>query len=159
MTSPLRQYAADHRYLLEVISRDAGLADPVPVDVDEFYTPLLKASKKGAILPVDGVLVRDWDPDNRRFAPGFQMGMRLYQIEDVRLVRARFHHDDHPTVWGLDFPAVARKDYARLYRIALRCRQASEPPSNPPVLPSDQLDLLWKNTIGYLEGPNLARIK
>src|SRR5205807_637298 len=54
---------------------------------------------------------------------------------------------------------VDRKNYARLYRIALRCRQASEPPSNPPVMAQEQLDQLWRNTIGYLEGPNLARIK
>ena len=29
----------------------------------------------------------------------------------------------------------------------------------PPVLPREQLDQLWKNTIGYLEGSNLERIK
>ena len=29
----------------------------------------------------------------------------------------------------------------------------------PPVLPDEQLEQLWKNTIGYLEGPNLDRIK
>src|SRR5207249_10201136 len=64
-----------------------------------------------------------------------------------------------PTVWGLAYTAAARKASARLYRIALRCRQESEPPSIPPVLPREQLDQLWKNTIGYLEGTNLERIK
>ena len=52
-----------------------------------------------------------------------------------------------------------RKDYHRLYKIALRCRRDNEPPCVPPILLQDQLDLLWKNTIGYLETNNLERIK
>jgi cell division protease FtsH len=159
MTSRLEQYAADHRYLMDVLRRDVGFANPVAIDVDEFYAPLLKASKKGAMLPVDGVLVRDWDPDNRRFAPGFQLGMRCYDVEGVRFVRVRFHYADSPNLWGLDFLAVDQKDYARLYRTALRCRRDSEPPTIAPVMAHDQLDQLWKNTIGYLEGTNLDRIK
>ena len=158
-TSLLQQYAEDHRYLLEVVAVTAGFANPIAVDLDEFYTPLVKASRKGPVLPIDGVLVRDWDPDNRRFAPGFQLGMRVYEIEGVRFVRVRFHYEDRPNIWGLDFVAVDQKDYTRLYRIALRCRRDSEPPSKPPVLPQDQLDQLWKNTIGYLEGTNVDRIK
>src|SRR4029077_1762777 len=47
----------------------------------------------------------------------------------------------------------------KLYKIALRCRRDDEPPSQPPVLPPEQLDQLFKNTIGYLDGPNLERIK
>src|SRR5205823_2873121 len=149
----------DHRYLMEAVARQGGLANPVAVDLDEFYAPLLKASKKGPVLPLDGVLVRDWDPDNRRFAPGFQLGMRVYEIEGVRFVRVRFHYDDRPNIWGLDFVAVDQKAYSRLYRIALRCRRDSEPPSTPPVLPKEQLDQLGSNTIGYLEGTNVDRIK
>src|SRR5207245_7347385 len=67
---------ADHRYLMEIVAREAGFTAPVALDLDEFYSPLVKVSRKGPVLPVDGVLVRDWDPDNRRFAPGFQLGMR-----------------------------------------------------------------------------------
>lgn len=159
MTSPLEQYAADHRHLMQVVAREAGFTHPVAIDVDEFYAPLLKAARKGPVLPVDGVLVRDWDPDNRRFAPGFQIGMRSYHVDGVRFVRVRFHYEDRPNLWGLDFIAVYERDYRRLYRIALRCRRDSEPPSQAPVLPQDQLDLLWKNTIGYLEGTNVDRIK
>src|ERR671934_21794 len=72
-------------------------------------------------------------------------------IEGIRFVRVRFAYHD-PLNWsGLDFVAVDRKDYRRLYRIALRCRRDFEPPSQPPVLPAEQADLLWKNTIGYLD--------
>ena len=157
--SQLQQYAADHRYLLDAIARQAGFADPIAIDLDEFYLPLVKHAVKRELLPLDGVLVRDWDPDNRRTTPGFQIGMRCYDIEGIRFVRVRFHHNDRLNGWGLDFVAVDRKDYKRLYKIALHCRRDDEPPSKPPVLPKDQLDQLWKNTIGYLEGTNLERIK
>ncbi len=159
MSSHLKDYAADHRYVLDTIARQAGFAAPVAIDLDEFYAPLVKAARKGAILPLDGVLVRDWDPDNRRFNPGVQLGLRLYEIEGVRFVRANFPFDNHKNCWAFNFVAVDRKDYRKLYKIALKCRRDQEPPSQPPVLPEDQADLLWKNTIGYLEGANLDRIK
>jgi cell division protease FtsH len=159
MNSELQRYTADHRYLLEQAARAAGMSQPVAVDMDEFYVPLIKASRRRELAPIDGVLVRDWDPDGRRTSPGIQMGMRLYEIQDVRFVRVRFVHNDHNSCWGLDFVAVDHKDYAKLYKIALRCRRDDEPPSQPPVLPPEQLDQLFKNTIGYLDGLNLERIK
>jgi hypothetical protein len=159
MESQLKQYAFDHRYLLEVVSRQAQLADPVVIDLDEFYGPLLKAARKGPMMPVDGVFIRDWDPTNRQTHPGFQIGMRLYEVDGIRLVRVRFHYDERCNGWGLDFFAVDRADYLRLYQTALRLRRDSEPPTRAPVLPADQLELLWKNTIGYLEEANLERIK
>ncbi len=159
MTSKLRDYSADHRYLLDVIAREAGFAEPVAIDLDEFHAPLLKAARKGALIPVDGVMVRDWDPDNRRLHSGLQLGLRLYEVEGVRFVKVRFAFNDQQNGWGLDFVAVDRKDYRRLYKIALRCRRDFEPPSNAPVLPADQADVLWKNTIGYLDPTNLRRIK
>jgi cell division protease FtsH len=159
MNSQLQQYAADHRFLLEIVGRQAGFESPVAVDMDEFYAPLIKAARRGPLLPIEGVLVRDWDPDNRRSSPGLQIGMRLYDIEGVRFVRVRFAHSDTLNCWGLDFAVVDRKDYRRLYKLALRCRRDNEPPCAPPILPQDQLDLLWKNTIGYLESSNLERIK
>lgn len=159
MMSPLQQYTADHRYLLDLLARQAGFVNPIAVDLDEFYLPLLKAARKGALVPLDGVLIRDWDPDNRRTSPGVQLGIRLYEIQGVRFARMRAHHSDTQNVWGLDFVAVAEADYRRLYKIALKCRQSIEKPTTPPVLPQEQLDLLWNNTIGYLEGTNLERIK
>jgi cell division protease FtsH len=159
MHSELKRYSADHRSLLEEAGRAAGFAQPVALDLDEFYTPLVKSSRRGEILPIDGVLVRDWDPDNRATNPGVQLGMRVYQIEGIKFVRVCYHFHDHHSTWGLDFVAVDRKDYRRLYRIALKCRLDEQPPSTAPVLPADQLDLLWKNTIGYLETHNLDKIR
>lgn len=157
--SELQQYAADHRFLLEHAARAAGFAQPVAIQLDEFYAPLLRAARRRELLPIDGVLIRDWDPNGRGLYPGVKLGMRLYEIEGVRFVRVCFHHGDNAICWGMDFVAVDQKDYRKLYRLALRCRRDDEPPSLPPVLPGEQLDLLWKNTIGYLEGTNLERIK
>src|SRR5438034_1656291 len=123
MKSRLKQYTADHRYLLEVVARQAGFAAPVAIDLDDFTTPVLKAARKGELLSVDGVLVRDWDPDNRRIYPGIRLGMRVYTIDGVRLVRVRFGYNDQQNGWGLDFVAVDRQDYRRFYRIALQCRR------------------------------------
>jgi cell division protease FtsH len=159
MMSQLKEYSADHRYLLEVIAREAGFEAPVAIDLDEFHAPLLKAARKGALVPIDGVLVRDWDPDNRRLHPGIQLGLRLYDIRGIRFVKVRFAFNEQENGWGLDFIAVDRKDYRRLYKIALQCRRDFEPPSRPPVLAVEQADLLWKNTIGYLDPANLRRIK
>ncbi len=145
--------------MLEAAGRALGNADLVAVDMDDFYTPLIKAARRGALLPLEGVLVRDWDSDNRRAGPGLRIGMRMYEVAGVPFVRVRFVPDMEMSCEGLDFVAVARKDYARLYRAALRCRLDDEPAAGPPVLPQEQLDQLWKNTIGYLEGANLQRIK
>jgi cell division protease FtsH len=155
----LKNYAADHRYLLEATARVAGFADPVAIDLDEFTDPLLKKATRGALLPLDGVLVRDWDPDNRRVSEGIRLGARLYRIDGVRFAKVAFQYDLDIHSAGLDFHVVDRRDYRKLYRIALGCRRDAEPLSLPPVLPDEQLEILRRNTIGYLEPHNLRRIK
>jgi hypothetical protein len=159
MDSRLKTFTADHRYLLEAAARAAGLADPVAVNTDEFYEPLIKASRRGELLPIDGVLVRDWDRANRRTGLGLLFGLRRYEIEGIPFVYVYAHLHNGLNAGLCNFLAVARKDYRRLYRIARRCRERSEPPSPPPVLPAEQLDVLWRNTVGYLEPANLKRIR
>src|SRR5262249_37084281 len=94
-----------------------------------------------------------------RTDPGIRLGMRCYEIEGVRFVYVRFVYHDERNCSGLGFIAVDRRDYARLYRIAVRCRRDSAPPSQSPGLMPGQVESLWKNTIGYLEPANLRRIK
>jgi hypothetical protein len=155
----LQGYAADHRFLLEQVARGAGFDDPIVIDLDEFYEPVLRHAKKKALLPIEGVLIRDWDPDNRRVYPGVQLGCRVYELQGIRFARVRFAYDNHQNGWGFDFIAVERKNYLKLYRIALKARRDSEPPSQPPVMRPDQMNLLWQNTIGYLDRSNLRRIR
>ena len=155
----LQSYAADHRYLVEQVSRAAALDDPVVLDLDEYYEPVLRLAKKVALIPIEGVLIRDWDPDNRRIYPGVQLGARLYEIEGIRFARVRFAYDNHQNGWAFDFITVERKNYGKLYKIALKARRDSEPPSQPPVMRKDQMEQLWQNTIGYLDRSNLSKIK
>jgi cell division protease FtsH len=157
--SRMRQYSADHRFLLDLAAEHAGLADPVVINLGEFHEPLLLKAKKREFFPVDGVLVRDWDPSNRREFDGVNIGMRVYEIEGIRFVRVLFGYSTQQNNWAFVFTAVGKADYRKLYRVALRCRRDSEPPSQAPVLPQEQTETLWQNTIGYLEGPNLRRIK
>jgi hypothetical protein len=154
----LQDYTADHRYLLDLAARQAGLVEPLAVQLDDFHTPLMKEAKRGAMLPVDGAFIRSWNTEHRRLHPGLVLGMRVYEIEGVRFVRVCAYHDTDMQHYGLDFCAVGRRDYAKLYKIALRCRREAEPEAQPPILPAAQADQLWKNTIGYLETPNLERI-
>lgn len=135
------------------------MKDPVVVDLDEFYEPVLRHARKVSVHPIEGVLIRDWDPDNRRIFPGIQLGCRVYEIEGIRFARSRFAYDNHQNGWAFDFIALERKNYCKLYRIALKARRDSEPLSSPPVMKPDQMDLLWQNTIGYLDRGNLSRIK
>lgn len=155
----LQQYAADHRYLLDQLSQRTGLQDLVTVDLDQFYEGVMRSARKLQLVPIEGVLVRDWAPDNRKLYPGVQLGARLYTLDDVRFLRVRFGHDNYRNPWGFDFVAVERKNYARFYRLAVKARKSHQPPCQPPVLAKQQADLLWQNTIGYLERMNLKKIK
>lgn len=155
----LQTYAADHRLLLDQVAQAAKLEDPVVVDLDEFYEPVLRHARKGRLHPIEGVLIRDWDPDNRRIYPGVQLGCREYWLQGIHFARVRFAYDNHQNGWGFDFIAVERKNYLALYRLALKARRDSEPPSQAPVMTKEQMDLLWQNTIGYLDRSNLSRIK
>src|SRR5262245_23879687 len=149
MPSQMLRYVADHRLVLEQVAAAAGFAEPVAVDLDEFREPLLAKARRGPVLPLCGVLVRDWDPDFRRSDPGAPFGMRAYEVSGVRFVQVHFD----PT-WELRFAlshltVVDRKDYRKLYRIALRCRRDQEPPVDPPVLAPAVRQALWENSIGY----------
>ena len=106
MTTQLQQYAADHRFLLETVERQVGFESPVSVDMDEFYTPLVKAARRGPLLPIEGVLVRNSDPDNRHSFARPANRHALYTIEGIRFVRVRFATSDTLNCWGLDFAVV-----------------------------------------------------
>jgi hypothetical protein len=159
MRSHLQEFAADQRYLLDAAARSAGFAEPVALQLHEFFTPLVKAAKRGPFLPIEGVFVRDWDPNDRRTGAGMYLGLRLYAIEGIRFARVMFGYDQNLNCGVQDFFVVGRADYRRLYRIALRCRRDAEPPSQQPILAPEQADLLWKNTIDYLDKANLRRIR
>jgi hypothetical protein len=159
MGTPLQRYVADHKFILAAVAESAGLVDPVAVDLDDFFNPLLTRAKRGPILPLDGVLIRDWDPDYRKFWPGLRFGIRVYEVEGIRFVRAFAGVSEEVHDHGYNFFAVARADYTRFYRTAVRLRRQGKPPGPPPVLPPAHVAILRRNTIDYLDPKNLKRIK
>ena len=46
MVTTLKQYTADHRYLLDLAARQAGFTSPLAIDLDEFSLPLLRAARR-----------------------------------------------------------------------------------------------------------------
>jgi cell division protease FtsH len=159
MQTPLTQYAADHRHLLAATAEAAGLVDPVAVQLDTYSTPLLTQATRGPLLPVDEVLIRDWDRDHLRTWPGIKFGIRVYTVGGIRFARCYCGFDSDVYDHGYDFFAVSRKDYVRLYRLAVRAKREWTAPGLPPVLPPEHLETLRQNTLGYLDRKNLQRIK
>ena len=159
--TPLQRFVADHTFILDAVAKAAGLTDPVAVDLDEFFSPLLGQAKRGPVVPLAGVLIRDWDPDGRRYSPGLRFGARLYEIEGMKFARASAGVSDNLYASGYDFFAVARADYPRFYKLAVKFRRAGngKPVVRPPILAEELIATLRRNTVEFLDAKNLARIK
>jgi cell division protease FtsH len=155
----LPSYAAAHRQMLDIVAREAGFADPVAFTAVAHYWPLLKASRRERAFPIDGVIVHDWNPSARKIYPGVRLGGRIYEIQGIRFAVAQFVYNFEIDDAAVNFLAVERRDYRRLYRIAQRCLEDTEPASEPPILPAAHADILWKNTIGYLESGRLEQVR
>jgi hypothetical protein len=140
LSTPLQRYVAEHRLILDQVAAAAGFAEPVAVELDKFRFPLLRRAKKGPVLPLKGVLIRDWDPDLRVGHTRLPFGMRVYQIEGVRFVEVNVTFDCNRC--GDVFTVVDRRDYRKLYRIVLRCRKEQEAPVEPPVMSAGLKDAL-----------------
>jgi hypothetical protein len=159
MLIPLEQYTAAHRRLLAIVAAQAGMAEPIAFTAPEHLWPLLRAARKRRLMPVEGVLVRDWTRGDRHACSGVQLGIRLYEIETIVFANIEFIFEHNVHDAGISFLAVDSKDYRKLYRIARRLLAEHEMAGAKPVLHKDQADRLWKNTIGFLDSSRLARIK
>jgi hypothetical protein len=159
MLSSLQNYTAAHRYILESVAHAAGIEEPVAFSAGSYHWPLLKAAKKGPALPIDGVLVPDWEISQRGAYPGLRLGARLYDLAGVRFAAVLFCFDQNLEDSAVNFLAVSRRNYRRLYRLALRALRVDEPPGAGPVLPDALRDNLWTNTVGYLENERLERLR
>jgi len=153
------EFAADHRSVLEDVARAARIDDPVAIDLDQFYLPLVNKAVRREILPIDGVLIRDWDPSRRKVFPGIRLGCRVYEIEGIRFANVLGSYLGQNTFTGFQYFVVARANYLKLYKLALKTRREATTASPPPIMHPDQQELLWRNTIGYLDEANLKKIK
>lgn len=159
MSLPLAQSAADHKFLVEAAGKAAGLADPVAFDASYYNFYLLRKAKRGPLVPIDGALVRAWETGGRLTSPGTHFGVRLYTADGVRFAHVVSQLDSTTESHFFNFHVVARADYLRLFRVALRAMREREVAACPPVMKPDQLDTLRRNTLGYLDAKNLKRIK
>jgi cell division protease FtsH len=145
--------------LVAAAAAAAGIADPVPFAPSGYAYYLLKAAVRGPLVPLDGVLLRDWMTGGRHYWPGAKFGLRLYTAEGIKFARVvAIVHGDY-TEEAYDFYVVSRADYVPLFRIAKRASRERGAGQTPPVMAPEQLDILRQNTIGYLDRQNLKRIK
>ncbi len=157
--APLKKFTDDHRELIAAAAQAGGFRDPVAFDADDFESPLLKAARRGRMIPIHGVLIRDWDPDFRKIWPGINIGLKLYHLDAITFVRVYTASAAQNYCAGYNFYVCDRSQYFALYRRARQLRKAASPPNPPPVMSQEIQDKLWQNTIGYLDPKNLARIR
>ena len=157
--TPLADYAADHRFLVDAAAKAAGLTDPVAFTPGPHLFPLVNSSVRGPLVPLDGALLRQWMTGCRTYWPSTRFGIRLYTAGGMRFARcvANVHGDYAEDAY--DLFVVSRADYLRLFRLALRAGREKVPADLPPVLPRGQMDTLRQNSLGYLDRTNLKRIK
>ncbi len=152
----LEQYTANHRYLVDAVAKATGISDPVTFVPSGLYYPLLQNATRGALLPIDGLLTRDWVGVSRKYWPGVQFGIRQYHAEGVAFARCIAPLGP---AGSYDFFVVAKADYLKLFKLAIKSHRTKEPEGEPPVLLTEQLETLKQNTLGFLDRKNLQRIK
>jgi hypothetical protein len=159
MNTPLNDYAADHQFLVEAAAQAAGIADPAAFDAGPYRFPLVNAAVRGPLVPLAGALVREWSIGSRKYWTGAKFGARLYAAGGIKFARVEAVLDGNQQGGTYDFFVVARKDYADLFRLALRATREKAKPTLPPVMSAEQFAVFRQNTLGYLDRENLKRIR
>jgi cell division protease FtsH len=159
MPPRLSEYTADQKYLVDAAGRAAGLVDPVAFDPGYYRYYLLRRAIRGPLTPLDGALVRQWETGGRAISVGTHFGARLYTAGDIPFVHVVATLDGNTPSGLFDFHVVSRRDFTRLFRVALKAMREREVADTPPVMHDEQLDTLRRNTLGYLDPKNLKRIK
>src|SRR5262245_20159101 len=157
--TPLADYSADHRKLVEAAASAAKLTDPIAFTPAHYAYYLLKCAIRGPLIPLAGTLLRDWMTGGRHYYPGTRFGVRLYTAGDIPFARVVATVDDRLSQEAYDFYVVSRADYVRLFRIAVRASRQRTAGGTPPVMPAEQLEVLRQNTLDYLDRQNLRRIR
>jgi hypothetical protein len=157
--TPLSTYVADHPRLVAAAAHAAGIADPLPFAPAAYAYYLLRCAVRGPLVPLDGILLRDWLTGGRHYWPGAKFGVRLYTAEGIRFARVVALLDKDYSEEHYDFFVVDRSEYVKLFRLAKRASRERGPGETPPVMATDQLEILRQNTIGYLDRQNLRRIR
>ena len=156
--TPLALQVEAQTMLIAQAARALGAGDVIAFAPDEFTEPLLKAATRGPVLPIEGVLIRNWDRDNRRTMPGVAVGLRVYTLGELRFCRVIAEGITNYDIVS-DFFAVAREQYSALYRRAMELKKLATPPALAPIADAETLAILKRNTVDYLIPSNLQRIR
>lgn len=154
----------DLRRWIGAAAEAAGITDPAAFAAGKYLRALLRASIPGPFLPLDGVLLREWERGGLS-RPGAQFGLRLYTAAGIRYVRFFLLPWSPPPMLRLrmkerhDLFIVSKADYTRLYRLAVLHRRRPQSEVLPPVMPPEHLQLLRQHTIDHLSWTNLRRIR
>lgn len=157
--TPMQSFSADFRALIDRAARAGDLSEPIAVDFDEFSGSIMRNARKGAMVPIDGVLIREWSTSSRRESSHVRLGMRCYQIEGISFVLVTFNYSEDLPYPGNAFAVIDSKDYMRIYRLARQLQTLESDRVEPPILTDDQFRQLRENTVGFLERENLRRIR
>src|SRR5437868_6828751 len=111
MPLPLSRVTADHRSLVDAAAEAAEITDPVAVELDEFEEAILQHAVRGPLVPLQGMLIRDWDRSHPRQWAGVKFGLRLYRLDGIRLARTVAEHDTKQFTSQFNFFVVSRADY------------------------------------------------
>src|SRR3954447_4380459 len=69
--TPLTDYTSDHRLIVKAAAEAAGIPDPVSFSAGNSFRQLANSARRGELVPIDGVLTRDWY-GSRNTWPGTQ---------------------------------------------------------------------------------------
>jgi len=159
MPTLVTDYTTDQKYLVDAAGRAAGLVDPVAFDAGYYSYYLLRKAVRGPLVPLDGALIREWQTGGRTTSAGTHFGIRLYTVSGIAFAHVVAQVDGNSTPGIYDFHVVSRREYTRLFRVALQAMREREVADVPPIMSDEQLDTLRRNTLGYLDPKNLKRIK
>ena len=156
--TPLTEYSADHKFLVDAAATAAGLTDPVAFIPGGYVYTLTANAARGPLVPIDGALMRQWSARGKYY-PGTNFGIRLYTLGDIPFARCTAHTNSMLDQNAYDFCVVSKADYLKLFHAVLRLGRTKVEDHPPPVMPDAHFESLRQNTLDYLERNNLKRIK
>ena len=157
----LKQISEEHRYLIKLASKEAGITSPVVVLVDDeshfgLSNNIFKKATKGKMIPIKGVLIRNIDVSKSQFNK-LSYGIRLYKIQDICFARVLFQCYGR-FKWDVSFVVIDKKHYLKFCRI-IRSTYGNDRTIKEPILSESHREILWHNTIQFLERSSLPQIR
>ncbi|MCE9531906.1 MAG: hypothetical protein K8T89_12395 [Planctomycetes bacterium] len=116
----MQQFTADHRYLQDIVARQATLVDVVLVNAGSLRAGLIEAAKPLETLPIDGIVMTSWDRKHRQMIDEMLLGLRTYELEGIRFAVVKFDFSPYFDCDFFEFIAVGRQDCERLRSLAQR---------------------------------------